>query len=83
MLRCDNTFDHVYTLSIQYHYSQHHPNTILLVNHKCHHYFVCVCVCPLMTDTDGLGCFACPEVENTFAEGLSLVILRCDLLTGH
>jgi len=36
-----------------------------------------------MTDTDGLGCFACPEGENIFAEGLSLVILLCGLLTGH
>ena len=45
---------------------------------------LCVCVSPpLMTDTDGLGCFACPEGENIFAEGLSLVILLCGLLTGH
>jgi len=32
---------------------------------------------------DGMGCFVCPDRENTFAEGLFLVILRRVLLTGN
>jgi hypothetical protein len=52
------------------------------MNHKRHRYFVSFF--PLfMTDTDGVGCVACPDGGNTCAEGLFLVILRRVLLTGN
>jgi hypothetical protein len=35
-----------------------------------------------MMDMDGMGCFACTDRENSFAEGLFLVILHRVLLTG-
>jgi hypothetical protein len=51
------------------------------MNHKHHHYFVLFS--SLYDGYDGMGCFVCPDRENTFAEGLFLVILRHVLLTGN
>jgi hypothetical protein len=36
-----------------------------------------------MVDTDSVGCFACPDGENTIEEGLFLAIVHCVLLTGN
>ena len=52
------------------------------MNHKHHHYFVPFFFL-FMMDMDGMGYFVCQDRENTFAEGLFLVILCRVLLTEN
>jgi len=79
---CDTTVDKVYTLSIHAIFflasSEYNPP------HKPQaSSLFCVLFSLFMMDMDSMGCFVCPDRENTFGEGLFLVILHHVLLTGN